>query len=107
MSVTDLFLAELTPVANGQVSKDLGAKYENLIRGLSHIKIKVRMSFHTWLSNVLNSTTGLAAGSVRGRRRVHGALVQVVCQLAWAPQGRFCRDFDFAVASYRKGMMTT
>ncbi|KAH9477954.1 Cell morphogenesis protein PAG1 [Psilocybe cubensis] len=41
MSVTDLFLAELTPVANGQVSKDLGAKYENLIRGLSHIKIKV------------------------------------------------------------------
>ncbi|PPQ93567.1 hypothetical protein CVT25_005559 [Psilocybe cyanescens] len=41
MSVTDLFLAELTPVANGQVSKDLGSKYENLIRGLSHIKIKV------------------------------------------------------------------
>jgi len=41
ISVTDRFLAELHPVAMGQVPKDLAAKYENLVRGLKHIKIKV------------------------------------------------------------------
>ena len=41
ISVTDRFLAELGPVAMGLVSKDHGAKYENLVKGLTHIKIKV------------------------------------------------------------------
>ena len=41
ISVTDRFLAELGPVAMGLVSKDQGAKYENLVKGLTHIKIKV------------------------------------------------------------------
>jgi len=41
ISVTDRFLAELGPVAMGQVSKDQGEKYENLVKGLTHIKIKV------------------------------------------------------------------
>jgi len=41
ISVTDRFLAELGPVAMGQVSKDQGAMYENLVKGLTHIKIKV------------------------------------------------------------------
>ncbi|GLB39112.1 putative cell morphogenesis N-terminal [Lyophyllum shimeji] len=41
MSVTDRFLAELGPVAQGQVPKDLDMKYENLVRGLKHIQIKV------------------------------------------------------------------
>ncbi|KAF8156931.1 cell morphogenesis N-terminal-domain-containing protein [Crassisporium funariophilum] len=41
ISVTDRFLAELSPIAMGQVSKDLGVKYENLVKGLKHIKIKV------------------------------------------------------------------
>ncbi|KAI0065268.1 hypothetical protein BV25DRAFT_1927987 [Artomyces pyxidatus] len=41
MSVTDRFLAELGPVASGQVAKDVDLKYENLIRGLKHIQIKV------------------------------------------------------------------
>ncbi|KAA1476636.1 hypothetical protein DENSPDRAFT_933178 [Dentipellis sp. KUC8613] len=41
MSVTDRFLSELTPVAAGQVPKDLDMKYENLVRGLKHIQIKV------------------------------------------------------------------
>ncbi|KDR72526.1 hypothetical protein GALMADRAFT_142849 [Galerina marginata CBS 339.88] len=41
ISVTDRFLAELAPVANGQVPKDLATKYENLVKGLKHIKIKV------------------------------------------------------------------
>lgn len=40
MSVTDRFLAELDPVAQGQVPKDLHTKYESLIRGLQHIQIK-------------------------------------------------------------------
>ncbi|KAG6857036.1 hypothetical protein H0H87_010390 [Tephrocybe sp. NHM501043] len=41
MSVTDRFLAELGPVTQGYVPKDLDMKYENLVRGLKHIQIKV------------------------------------------------------------------
>ncbi|KAF9525743.1 cell morphogenesis N-terminal-domain-containing protein [Crepidotus variabilis] len=41
ISVTDRFLAELGPVAQNTVSKDVGTKYENLVKGLRHIKIKV------------------------------------------------------------------
>ncbi|KAF7294754.1 hypothetical protein MIND_01012800 [Mycena indigotica] len=41
VSVTDRFLAELGPVAQGQVPKDLDMKYENLVKGLNHIQIKV------------------------------------------------------------------
>lgn len=39
-SVSDRFLAELGPVAAGQVSKD-DTRYENLVKGLRHIHIKV------------------------------------------------------------------
>ncbi|KAJ7599265.1 cell morphogenesis N-terminal-domain-containing protein [Mycena floridula] len=41
LSVTDRFLAELEPVAHGQVPKDLDMKYENLVKGIRHIQIKV------------------------------------------------------------------
>ncbi|EGO03567.1 hypothetical protein SERLA73DRAFT_69422 [Serpula lacrymans var. lacrymans S7.3] len=41
VSVTDRFLGELNPVAMGQVAKDLDTKYENLVKGLRHIQIKV------------------------------------------------------------------
>ncbi|KII91186.1 hypothetical protein PLICRDRAFT_135155 [Plicaturopsis crispa FD-325 SS-3] len=41
VSVTDRFLGELSPVASGQVPKDLDMKYENLVKGLKHIQIKV------------------------------------------------------------------
>ncbi|KAG7091886.1 hypothetical protein E1B28_008287 [Marasmius oreades] len=41
VSVTDRFLAELKSVALGQVPKDLDMKYQNLVLGLKHIKIKV------------------------------------------------------------------
>ncbi|KAI0053212.1 hypothetical protein FA95DRAFT_1674602 [Auriscalpium vulgare] len=41
MSVTDRFLAELGPVAANQVAKDVDLRYENLVRGLKHIQIKV------------------------------------------------------------------
>ncbi|KAF9444887.1 hypothetical protein P691DRAFT_806559 [Macrolepiota fuliginosa MF-IS2] len=41
MSVTDRFLAELGPITNGQVPKDADVKYENLVKGLRHIKINV------------------------------------------------------------------
>jgi hypothetical protein len=41
MSVTDRFIAELAPVASGQVPKDSDSKYENLVKGLKHIQIKV------------------------------------------------------------------
>ncbi|KAJ7632784.1 cell morphogenesis N-terminal-domain-containing protein [Roridomyces roridus] len=41
VSVTDRFLAELGPVAHGQVPKDLDMKYENLVKGINHIQVKV------------------------------------------------------------------
>lgn len=41
MNVTDRFLAELEPVAQGHVPKDNDMKFENLVRGLKHIQIKV------------------------------------------------------------------
>ncbi|OCH93344.1 hypothetical protein OBBRIDRAFT_885610 [Obba rivulosa] len=40
-SVTDRFLVELGPVAAGQVPKDADFKYENLVRALKHVPIKV------------------------------------------------------------------
>ncbi|KAI5120892.1 hypothetical protein M0805_002992 [Coniferiporia weirii] len=41
VSVTDRFLAELGPVASNQIPKDMDVKYENLVRALKHIEIKV------------------------------------------------------------------
>lgn len=43
-SVSMLFLGELEPVASGQVPKDADMKYENLVRGLKHVQIKVSRS---------------------------------------------------------------
>ncbi|KAH8083338.1 cell morphogenesis N-terminal-domain-containing protein [Cristinia sonorae] len=40
-SVTDRFLTELSPIAAGQVPKDSDFKYENLVKGLKHLQIKV------------------------------------------------------------------
>ncbi|KAI0938631.1 hypothetical protein AcV5_000269 [Taiwanofungus camphoratus] len=40
-SVTDRFLVELGPVAAGQVPRDADFKYENLVKGLRHVQIKV------------------------------------------------------------------
>lgn len=41
MSVTDRFLNELAPVAHGQIAKDLDTKFENLVKGLRYVQIKV------------------------------------------------------------------
>ena len=43
VSVTDRFLLELGPVAQGQVPKDSDFKYENLVNGIRHVSIKVRI----------------------------------------------------------------
>ncbi len=41
LTVTDRFLTELGPVSSGQVPKDLDTKYENLVKGLRHVRLKV------------------------------------------------------------------
>ncbi|KAG1739736.1 cell morphogenesis N-terminal-domain-containing protein [Suillus lakei] len=43
VSVTDWFLGELEPVANGQVAKDLDMKYDHLVKGLRvcHVQLRV------------------------------------------------------------------
>ncbi|CAE6437987.1 unnamed protein product [Rhizoctonia solani] len=40
-SVTDRYLRELEPVAAGQVPRDHDARYEHVVQGLKHIRIKV------------------------------------------------------------------
>jgi hypothetical protein len=45
VNVTDRFLGELSPVALGQVPKDLDMKYENLVKGIRHIQIKVKFLY--------------------------------------------------------------
>lgn len=52
MTVTDRFLAELGPVASGQVPKDLDMKYEHLVQGLKHIKIKVAFTYQILITNL-------------------------------------------------------
>jgi|ERR1700761_7643074 len=41
-SVTDRFMSELRPLAEGQVQRDGDMKYENLVKGVRHLQIKVR-----------------------------------------------------------------
>ncbi|KAF9235809.1 cell morphogenesis N-terminal-domain-containing protein [Melanogaster broomeanus] len=41
VSVTDRFLNELAPVMHGHVAKDLDTKFENLVKGLRYVQIKV------------------------------------------------------------------
>ncbi len=46
VSITDRFLSELGPVAQGQVTKD-DMKFENLVRGIKHVQLKVNhFAFH-------------------------------------------------------------
>jgi hypothetical protein len=56
ISVTDRFLAELAPVALGQVTKDVDLRYENLVRGLKHIQIKVEYLSSSDQSNFTTSS---------------------------------------------------
>lgn len=41
VSVTDRFVLALGPLAAGQVLKDGGMRYENIIRGIEYIKLRV------------------------------------------------------------------
>lgn len=41
VSVTDRYIGALQPLASGQVVKDGGTRFENIIRGLEYIKLKV------------------------------------------------------------------
>ena len=56
ITVTDRFLAELERVASGQVVKDVDSRYENLVRGLKHIQIKVEsLTSSNWLDLMILS----------------------------------------------------
>ncbi|KAH0834843.1 cell morphogenesis N-terminal-domain-containing protein [Lanmaoa asiatica] len=41
LSITGRFLNELAPVAHGQIAKDLDTRFENLVKGLRYVQIKV------------------------------------------------------------------
>ena len=41
MSVTDRFLNALGPIASGNIPKDTDLKYENLVKSLRHVAIRV------------------------------------------------------------------
>ena len=44
MSVTDRFLNDLAPVASGHVTKDSDTKFENLVKGMRHVQLKVSLT---------------------------------------------------------------
>jgi len=62
ITVTDRFLAELGPVTSGQVMKDSDNKFENLVRGMRHIQIKVRLL--CLISDFADFGLGLATRSI-------------------------------------------
>jgi hypothetical protein len=74
ITVTDRFLAELERVSSGQVVKDVDSRYENLVRGLKHIQIKVEiLASSNWLDlMILFRLLGLAPRILRRRRGIHG-----------------------------------
>ncbi|KAL4073646.1 cell morphogenesis N-terminal-domain-containing protein [Scleroderma citrinum] len=41
VSVTDRFLNDLAPVASGHITKDSDTKFENLVKGMRHVQLKV------------------------------------------------------------------
>lgn len=53
-SVTDRFLTELGPIAAGQVAKDADMRFENLVKGLKHIHIKVGSYLSCWYERHVN-----------------------------------------------------
>ena len=76
MTVTDRFLAELERVSSGHVVKDVDSRYENLVRGLKHIQIKVELltspNWHDLM--ILYRLLGLASGMLRRRCGIHGGV---------------------------------
>ena len=52
-SVTDRFITELGPIAAGQIPKEMDFKFENLVKGLKHIQIKVSLEMcFLWFDSV-------------------------------------------------------
>jgi hypothetical protein len=80
MTVTDLFLSELAPVTAGQITKDADLRYENIVRGLKYVQIKVKWQACYLRGMDLNLLPhlGISARSLRRRSRVHGNLLQIV-----------------------------
>lgn len=74
ITVTDRFLAELERVSSGQVVKDVDSRYENLVRGLKHIQIKVEsLASSNWPELMISyRLLGLAPRMLRGRCGIHG-----------------------------------
>ena len=69
-SVTDRFLSEMGPVASGHVPKDGDMKYENLVRGLKHVQIKVSvLRYYCTASSIMCSSTAVRSGPQSRSRR--------------------------------------
>ncbi|TFK67599.1 hypothetical protein BDN72DRAFT_960915 [Pluteus cervinus] len=66
VSVTDRFLNELGPVALDQVPKDSEGRYENLVKGLKHIQIKV------WPSEAFEEGAEFLEALSKSYTRAHG-----------------------------------
>ncbi|KAI0754921.1 cell morphogenesis N-terminal-domain-containing protein [Daedaleopsis nitida] len=71
-SVTDRFLTELGPIATGQVGKDADMKYENLVKGLRHINIKV------WPPERFEEGAEFLASLCRAYENAHGNRLKTV-----------------------------
>ncbi|KAH8116120.1 cell morphogenesis N-terminal-domain-containing protein [Phellopilus nigrolimitatus] len=71
MSVTDRFLAELAPVASNQIPKDMDAKYENLVRALKHVEIKV------WPPEAFEEGTEFIEAFAKSFEHAHGSRLKI------------------------------
>jgi Cell morphogenesis N-terminal len=109
VSVTDRFLGELSPVALGQVPKDLDMRYENLVKGIRHIQIKVYINTFILQTCIDRQRySGVASGGFRRRCRVHGVTVKVFRTGTWpSSKNHICRDSCSSFASDRQGKPCT
>ena len=72
IGVTDRFLAELRPVSSGQVPKDMDLRYENLVKGLRHVRLKVDLCIH--LIDGQRTNRSSRSGHQRHSKRVQNSL---------------------------------
>jgi hypothetical protein len=104
VNVTDRFLGELSPVALGQVPKDLDMKYENLVKGIRHIQIKVNVIVTPVMDVYLMVCLGVASRGIRRNCRVHGVSVKVIRACAWSSsENGLCGDSCSTSASDWQG----
>ncbi|KZV99602.1 hypothetical protein EXIGLDRAFT_698301 [Exidia glandulosa HHB12029] len=72
VSLTDRFIAELAPIANGQVPKEAEPKFEHIVMGLKHIQMKA------WPPEVFEEAAEFMEQLAKCYVNVHGSRLRLV-----------------------------